>query len=452
MKTIFITSFHPLISRNILRTGILEGLRESAHVYILCPKRKEEYFIREFAKKNEVDVIGVEERPLTKRERTVRTLGALLLPTTTIFFKRKEKFQRDRNGVDYFFSFFFLYIFARIRHVPRLYRWLCASLYDRNIFGVLFERYHPDLVFSTDVLEWNDVRLLIEAKRHDIKTVGMVRSWDNLTNKALLPVEPDHFFVNNAIIRNELVAFNKIRFKDISIVGMPQFDYYVGYAPTGRKNFFEKLGFYPERRIILFAPMGEKFIASDWNILQILHDAIEAGQIQGSPQILVRYPPGDGMAREKLRLSEKVKIYFDRPGISFSQKRKKDNEFGRDDMIHLADSLFYSSVLVNAGSSLCIDMAAFDRPIVFPAFDGIETPYYRSTKKLFSYHHYQYLLRTKACRIATGKEDLIARINRYLVHPEIDREKRARLIKEQVGLFDGKAHERMVQHIKQLLA
>lgn len=452
MKTIFITSFHPLISRNILRTGILEGLKEDVHVYILCPKRKEEYFIREFAKKNEVDVIGVEERPLTKKEHILRTLGALLLPTSTIFFKRKEKFQRDRKVTDYFFSFFFLYIFARVRHASQLYRRLCAALYDRDIFAALFKQHHPDLIFSTDVLEWNDVRLLVEAKRHDIKTIGMVRSWDNLTNKSLLPVESDHFFVNNAIIRNELVAFNKIRFKDISIVGMPQFDYYVGYTPTGRKNFFEKLGFYPERRIILFAPMGEKFIASDWNILQILHDAIEEGQIQGSPQILVRYPPGDGMAREKLRLSERVKIYFDRPGRSFSSRRKKDNEFDNDDMIHLADSLFYSSVLVNAGSSLCIDMAAFDRPIVFPAFDGVETPYFRSAKKLFLYHHYQYLLRTKACRVVKNKEELIEWINAYLVRSDIDREKRKRLIKEQVGLFDGKAHERIDRHIRQLLA
>src|SRR3989344_1436623 len=52
----------------------------------------------------------------------------------------------------------------------------------------LFERYHPDLVYLPDVLSIQDVSVLREAKRHNIRTLGMPGSWDHLPKR----YEPFH--------------------------------------------------------------------------------------------------------------------------------------------------------------------------------------------------------------------------------------------------------------------
>ncbi|PIR69936.1 MAG: hypothetical protein COU47_00695 [Candidatus Niyogibacteria bacterium CG10_big_fil_rev_8_21_14_0_10_46_36] len=450
-KTIVISSFHTLISRNILRSGVLEFLHGKVNIVIFCPQRKKDFFKREF-EKDGIIVVGIPEVPLSRREQILRTAGALLLPTSTMSLKSRAKYWREKKRIPYALSRFLYHTIARLHYTPVLFRNIFSSFYDQNIFGGFFQAYQPDLIFSTDMLDWDDIRMLVEAKRHGIKTLGMVRSWDNLTNKSLIPVAADHFLTNNDFIRNELVGLHKVRFKDIAAVGMPQFDYYIGYKPTGRKTFFEKLGFDSERRMIMFAPMGSKFIETDWQMLQLLHDAILSGEIHGHPQLLVRIPPGDDFNKDALRLSEKVKIFFDKPGTAFQSGKRKDNEMGRGDMVHLADSLFYADVLVNAGSSLCIDMAAFDRPVVYPDFDGGEgAPYFRSVRHFGEYHHYQYLFRHTGCKKAPSREALIAWINTYLATPALHREERKAFLESQCGKHDGKAHARVASAILQLL-
>ncbi|MDP2676976.1 MAG: CDP-glycerol glycerophosphotransferase family protein [bacterium] len=450
-KTIAISSFHTLISRNILRSGLLEELQGRVNIVIFCPQHKKDFFKNEFAGEH-VSVVGVPGVSLSRRERVARTIGAALLPTSTIQFKKKAKYWRDKKRIHYIFSLALLSTIARLKHTPILFRRLFSSLYDQDIFGAFFQAYQPDLVFSTDVLDWNDVRMLKEAKAHGIKTVGMVRSWDNLSNKSLVPVAADSFLVNNDFTKKELVEFHNIRFKDITVVGMPQFDYYIGYQPTGRKKFFEKLGFDPGRNIIMFAPMGNKFIETDWQMLQLLHDKIYVGDIHGSPQILVRFPPGDDFRRDQLRLSDRVNIYFDKPGTAFQSEKRKDNELGREDMIHLADSLFYSDVLVNAGSSLCIDIAAFDRPIIYPEFDGgTDAPYFRSVRHFPEYHHYKHLVMNNACKNVSSPEELVVWVNRYVADPSLHREERRALVRAHCSKHDGKAHTRIASVLLQML-
>lgn len=453
MKTIFITSFHPLLSRNILRTGILDRLSKNNKVIIFAPDYKEEFFRKEFSSEN-VEIIGVPKKPFGGVRGALIGLGALLLPVSTMILKRKEKFSESKNVFAFLGSVLFLKGIAYIPGIARVYRFLFRIFYNEKFFENFLSERKPDLIFAADILETNDIRLISEAKKRGIFVIGMVRSWDNLTNKGIMPVVPDMILVNNDSIQQELIDIHKVKKDIIRVVGMPQFDYYIGYAPTPREEFFKTLAFDPVKKVIMFAPMGSKFIESDWQILQTLHDAIRDGSIAGKPNLLVRFPPGDGIEHlTRVKMSPEIRVFMDRPGVGFKIDEKKDKEFGREDMVHLADSLYYSDILVNAGSSLCIDIAAFDKPIVFPAFDGFEkVPYLRSVKKLFEYHHYQYLFRTRACKMVYGKQELTDWVNKYLANPEIDADERKRLIEEQCWKHDGKAAERVARILLRQIA
>jgi hypothetical protein len=108
MKTIFITSFHSLISRNILQTDVLKLLIKSgAYIYIFCPDYKLEYFKKEFAR-DSVETIGIKNIHPNKTEAIFKQLASSLLPTSTIYFNRRERFLETNE----FYRIGFFYLFT----------------------------------------------------------------------------------------------------------------------------------------------------------------------------------------------------------------------------------------------------------------------------------------------------------------------------------------------------
>ena len=82
-KTIFITSCHPLISRNILSSGILDlFVKNEIKVVIIAPKNKESFFKESFEKEG-IIVEGIEFKN-TKRENILKYLSLTALNTETV--------------------------------------------------------------------------------------------------------------------------------------------------------------------------------------------------------------------------------------------------------------------------------------------------------------------------------------------------------------------------------
>ncbi len=448
MKKLFISSFHPLISRNILQTEVLNMLvKNNLKVYIFTYDYKVGFFEKNF-KKNNIEIIGITKTPFNKFESIMRQVGSSLLATSTVISNRKERYLKDKKIIGYLLSLMFFYIFSRIKFIKILYRSLFFRLYNQNEFSDLIKKYNPDMIFSTDIFNDDDIRLITEGKINKIKTIGMVRSWDNATNKIFLPIMPDKIVAHNNNIKKELEFFHYVKKQNIYVSGIPQFDYYLNYKPKNMDSFFEKTGFAKNRKVIMFAPAGKKFIDSDGDQLQVLHDAILSGDIEHNPQIIVRFPPGDIMDVSNLSLSDKVNIYFDKPGVDFSSGITKDREMDESDMYWMSDSLYYTDILISAGSTLCIDISAFDKPIICPKFDGINKyEHFRSVKKMYDKFHFKYLIEGGACTIVENVEDFIRSINLYLNDDSVNKKERRKLLINQCYKFDGKSCSRIANYL-----
>src|SRR3989344_9487864 len=117
---------------------------------------------------------------------------------------------------------------------------------------------------------------------------------------------------------------------------------------------------------------------------------------------------------------------------------------GFDELRHLRNTLAHASVIIGYTSSIMIDAAIFDKPIVGIYFETknnlllMERPteYYKT-------EHFMKALQTGGIRLARDREDLIRSINGYLENPSLDREGRRRLAEEQCWRLDGKAGERV---------
>ncbi len=349
MKTVFISSFHSLISRNILSTSLVSELQKRGfQVVILAPKDKQVFFKEEFSKKGAF--IEPIDTKITSWEKFLRYLALSTLRTSSLEIKRKTELRGSGSFVCKFLSLGGVGIF--------LTRILVRFFGSGWRYTELFKKYQPVLVFATDVQSELDVCLIKESKIRRIPVVGMVRSWDNLTAKGLVRVIPDRLFVNNETLFKEAVEIQKIKPEIIEIVGIPHYDLYVHGRRSSREDFFKKIGGGHLKKLVLFTPTGDRYIKNnnvDADTLKILESSV--GQ---DVQILVRFPPADTVMFLDGRPNTE-KVIFDRPSTRF--KTIKNTELSAEDDIYLADTLYHSDVVVTGPSTICIDAAFSISPL-----------------------------------------------------------------------------------------
>lgn len=453
MRTIFITSLNPFVTRNILLTDVFRKLsvQPDLRLVIFCPDYKKDYFEENFTlrqaqgKRSEVIIESIQSEKISFQDIVFGYLGRSLINTRRLAIRRGEIFLKNKKVFNYIISLFLSWI-GWLSIVKKAVRFLDQLTISKNKFAAFFDRYKPDLIFIPDVFHNDDVHFLAEAKHRGIRTVGMVRSWDNITNKGLFRIKPDFLVVNNEVIRDEAIQYGDMQKEKIFVGGMPQLDYYLKEKRSGREEFFRRIGFDSKKPLILFSPWGGRFIDTDWEILQILKDALANGDLPENLQFLVRIPPNDTIPMGTFIPDEHFRIEY--PSRQFQKGVYRDQELDRDAMVHLADSLEYCDLVIAYMSSLNIDACAFDKPIVGIAFDGWEKkPYLQSVERFLEFDHTAKMLPTRWCPFVRSKEELIKAIKQYLGNPKLDKEGRAEFLKLQAWKMDGKSGERIADFL-----
>ena len=99
----------------------------------------------------------------------------------------------------------------------------------------------------------NQVEMIKAAKSLGIATAVCIASWDNLTNKGLIRVQPDRVFLWNHNQQSEAIKYHYIPQENIVMTGAPVFDPCFDYQPgISKEAFCEKLGLNPDLPIITF--------------------------------------------------------------------------------------------------------------------------------------------------------------------------------------------------------
>ncbi|MDP3727053.1 MAG: CDP-glycerol glycerophosphotransferase family protein [bacterium] len=440
MKTVLISSFHPLISRNILATPLLSLLTAAGiRIVLAVPEKKSAFFNTEFAKPD-VIIAGV-PRDLSWRDRLLRYLALAAVGTRSLAIKRRS----DMGGSGAWLAA----LIANKPFVRRIIRALDSVLTPRGRFTALLECERLDLVFSTDVQNENDVRLIHEAKRRGVPVVGMVRSWDNLTSKGLSRALPDRLVVQNEIIRAEAISLHGVPADEIEVVGIPHYDRYIARAAlpadrqdTGREGFFQTLGLNPAKRLVVYAPVGDRYVGGkpvDRDIIAYL-----ASLLPATHQLLVRLPPMDSVNLEGLGALANVTIM--RPGRQLARDPAmfRSNELSLADDDVLRDTLAHCDVAVSGPSTFAVDAAVFDKPVILIAFDGRQAnPYDASIARYYEYEHFKPLLAAGGARLVRGEAALREELSLYLADAARDAAGRRRIAEEQCGRLDGKSTERL---------
>lgn len=434
VKTILITSFHPIISRNIFSTEIPHLLKKRGYrVCVAVPAFKKDFFEKEYSS------IGIEVFPVdileTKRENILRYMALSAIKSCTLTIKRRA----EMNGRGVIFSLFF----ANILGVSIL-RWLENVTYKKSTFKYMLQEIKPDLVFATDLQNSGDIRLMNESKKLRILTVGMVRSWDNLSSKGAIRVLPDRLIVTNSIIAEEAQKKHFVPKGIIRIVGIPHYDAYKNCSKITKKEFFESMSIRQslDHKTVLYVPTGDRYIKDnnvDCDIVDLLDRNLPKEVI-----VLVRLPIGDsvrGISENSNGFSDRVYIML--PTQKFAHI--KMSELSPLNEKILSNTLYWSDVVVSGPSTMIIDANFFDKPVVVTAFDGYKKRIYlESIRRFFDYDYLKKALSYGGISYASSPEDLCREVGDYILNPKKNASGRNRLAWAEAEFLDGESCERLV--------
>jgi hypothetical protein len=319
----------------------------------------------------------------------------------------------------------------------------------------LFDREKPALlVTSSPGLIFSEIPLLRTAARRGVRSMAVDPSWDNFTNK-LIPVRRvDRLVVWNDLMKQQAMAYHGYEPDEVRVAGAPQWDLYFKDGTTiPREAFFRQIGADPARKLVTLTTTPPDLYPHHDHVLRVLVAAMASGAWRHEAQVLVRLHPRDD--REAYAAFERMpNVIVEKPFRA--TVRAGDGlavDVTADNQRHLANTMRHSDVVVNVASTLAIEAAIVDTPVVNIAFDGeMPSEWTRSAGRYYRFTHYVNITRHGAVRVAETPQQLVDHIGRYLDDPSIDRDGRRRIVAEQCQFLDGRAAERVAAFIAEELA
>ena len=240
----------------------------------------------------------------------------------------------------------------------------------------------PDVVVVSPLVDVgsDQVDVVRAAKRLGIRVVAAIASWDNLTNKGLLRVQPDAVLVWNEAQKREAVELHGVPADRVVVTGAQLFDKWFDRQPArDLAAFAARVGLPRAERFILFTG-SSMFISAPEREVPFVQRWVEA--LRGSAHeslrdtpILIRPHPYNGWIWADVDMSRY-------PDVAV-WPRGRYNPVDADERNDFFDSLYYSRAVVGINTSAMVEAAIVGRPV-----HSIVTDDFASTQEgTLHFHH-----------------------------------------------------------------
>jgi hypothetical protein len=278
----------------------------------------------------------------------------------------------------------------------------------------------PDIVFVTPLVDAasRQVDVVKSAHRRGIPVAAGIASWDNLTNKGLLRVQPDLVIVWNEVQKREAVVFHGVAPERVAMTGAQVFDRWFACTPSrSADEFCRMVGLAGATRFALFTG-SSGFISEGRAEVAFVRAWIESLRASRHPEVaalpvLVRPHPYNANAWADADLS-------DLPNVAV-WPRGPYNPVADDSRAAFFDSLYHSAAVVGINTSAMIEAAIVGRPVL-----SIRVRNFAQEETL----HFRYLLPENGgfLRVARTLEEHAAQLADVLAYPDTVRAQTERFV------------------------
>lgn len=336
-------------------------------------------------------------------------------------------------------------LLSRLGRRDLLYQWQINNL-DRLLgrtrdYTKLKEQLitlNPALVISTKCTEASEASYIRAAHDLGIATLNWILSFDNLTSRGRLPVS-DYYAVWNQRMKDQVLRLYPDRTSSqVYITGTPQFDFHVRPDLHWNREFvLRRLGLRHFDRYLLYAANCSACAPSEPDLIERFASRCAANPDLSKHRIVVRLHPLDADRRWRR--------FLDRPGkVLISKPWGHDaHSFGIDEQAFLVNTLRHADVCINMASTMSLDAAVLNTPVICVAFATQPGAEDRFCRQVYETEHYRPLIETGGLRLAKDMDQLVAEVTAYVQEPSRDEILRKELVRREVGVVDGLASERI---------
>ena len=255
------------------------------------------------------------------------------------------------------------------------------------------EKEQPDIIFCTNQRPLNAVAAMVAAKDLKIPTCCFIYSWDNIP-KATLIVEADEYFVWSKYMKDELIRYYPhIKPERINISGTPQFEFHFKTELlTDRSDFFEEFNLDIQKQYLCYSGDDETTSPDD---PKYLDDVATAIRLLNSKDynlgLIFRRCPVDFSNRYD-HILEKNKDIITAVDPKWRKMGEKWNTIlpTRDDLKLQMNTIAHTEAVINLGSSMVFDYAAYGKPCLFINYDKkIKEDENWSVSKVYNFIHFR---------------------------------------------------------------
>lgn len=450
-KKILIVINNGFVARSLLRTSFFERIKDFFEsIILLVPKEKLDYYKKNYAS----DQVLVEPIFKIRHNNFVNRFSKILkysIPTKTVKIKIAKLLYSSKgqiNSVKHVFYFavlmFFHYLsrFTICRKALRL-AYSCIPV-DYSV-GAFLDKHRPDLIYarytSPFVNDFN-LELLKAGKQRKITTVGNIFSWDNIYSKIFITSHSDYLVVPNDFTKRDSVILGDFDPDRVKVVGFPHFDFYFdSNLAIDKKDFLLSIGADPNKKIIFFAG-GLQSLRIDYLYFFNFFDRLTKSR--SDLQVYLSPHPKALFDSELIRKYENNKNLIFK--IKESQYSGRSFEFPKGDNVWIYNMLRCSDMVVCLYSTLMIEAAIFNRPIInINYFGNKEDNYFHSIKRFPEMEHVSQVLETNSVDVVNNDEEFIDSIKRYLDNPQFKSAERAEMLDRQTSGIKGNSADKLAE-------
>lgn len=333
--------------------------------------------------------------------------------------------------------------------------------FSPDLYGDFFERYPPDLVVASTPGWRLDRYLLRQAAARGVRTAAAVVGWDNPSSYSLPGAPVENITCWSQIQKDELVLGSDWRPERVHIGGMPSYDgYFARKWLMPREEYINLHRLDPNRKLLGYACSFITFSPNYQNV-EALAQLVAGDGLEQPCQLLIRLHPNHFMdeplyAGERQRISRLAQKI---PHVHVVAPLPLGGELGYysgEDMPEKTSMMAYSDVFLTVYSTMVVEAAVHDRPIVSVCFDaagGWNQPgkFSLPLSKIGEWPTHQRFREAGAGKVAMNAEELKAAINAYLRDPQADRQQRQKFIRDECTFTDGSAGKRTGEYLYSLL-
>ncbi len=298
-----------------------------------------------------------------------------------------------------------------------------------------------------------------EAQKQNLPVFASITNYDNIVNMGFRGFTPTCLAVWSRQMADEVIKFHDFPAKKIEITGPLQYDRFIQPLPLDRDTFLKSINLDSKKKTIFFA--GGVNITRYFELYNLFVGQRSRVSSESFNLVIRPYPhmklmgsPGWQVLEELFR---KDGIYLSNPG-SIDAAGDRSSEFhqdlnfneGPDELSYL---LRYSDVMINYFSTISLEAAICDLPVIHLGYDlyTYGHRFHLTSAFLQRQTHNRRKLRLAASRVAKNEDELIKYVNMYLEDRTLDREARYDYAVSECGELDGQAGKRLVEMIKSRL-